>query len=116
MSCCDCSLGSGLLFIERRQFLQDLYDTLPDKYYIKTNSGVEDVIEDENGVEVRLSNGEVERGDLVLGCDGVYSPVRTIMWDHANRATPGLITTQEKMGTSQYIFDLKRLKTEPFLY
>ena len=61
---------------------------------------MEDVIEDANGVEVRLSNGKVERGDLVLGCDGVYSPVRTIMWDHANRATPGLITTQEKMGMS----------------
>ncbi|CAN8104628.1 unnamed protein product [Discula destructiva] len=90
--------GSGLLLIERRQFLQELYDTLPDKTFIRTSCGVKDVIMNTEGVEVLLTNGEVEKGDLVLGCDGVYSAVRTIMWDCANKLTPGLITVEEKMA------------------
>lgn len=33
---------------------------------------------------------------VVLGCDGVYSHIRSIMWDFANRKIPGSITIQEK--------------------
>ncbi len=92
------SHGSGLLLIERRQFLQDLYDTLPDKTRIRTSCNVLDIKQDEDGVEVILANGEVERGDLVVGCDGVYSFVRRILWEHANATSPGLITVEEKRG------------------
>ena len=92
------SHGYGMLLIERRQFLQELYDNLPDKSYIKTNSPVYNIKQDANGVEVVLDNGDVEKGDLILGCDGVYSFVKTAMWDYANKATPGLITVKEKTG------------------
>lgn len=54
-----------MLLIERRQFLQELYDNLPDKSYIKTGCPVYNVKQDENGVEVVLENGQVEKGDLV---------------------------------------------------
>jgi 2-polyprenyl-6-methoxyphenol hydroxylase-like FAD-dependent oxidoreductase len=92
------SHGFGMLNIERQKFLQDLYDTLPDQTRIKTNSAVTSIKQDENGVEVTLSNGEVEKGDMVLGCDGVYSIVKSIMWDYANAAVPGTITVKEKTG------------------
>ncbi|KAK8037112.1 hypothetical protein PG991_001426, partial [Apiospora marii] len=92
--------GSGLLLIERRQFLQELYDTLPDKTRVRTSCAVRDVRAQASGVEVTLENGEVEKGDLVLGCDGVYSTVRTFMWDQANKISPGLITAREKRGAS----------------
>ncbi|KAI5867263.1 FAD binding domain protein [Durotheca rogersii] len=88
--------GFGMLNIERREFLEALYETLPDKTRVKTNSPVHSITQDENGVEVVLSNGEVYKGDLVLGCDGVYSMVKSIMWDYANKASPGMITVKEK--------------------
>ncbi|EAQ92008.1 hypothetical protein CHGG_00243 [Chaetomium globosum CBS 148.51] len=88
--------GSSLLVLERREFLQIMYDKLPDKSYIKTSSGVKSIKETPEGVEVTLVNGDVETGDMVIGADGVYSMVRSVMWEQANKATPGLITVQEK--------------------
>lgn len=93
------SHGSGLLLLERREFLQILYDGLPDKSPIRTSCGVKDIKHIPGGVEVTLSNGKVETGDMVLGCDGVYSLTRSFMWDHANKTTPDLITVKEKRST-----------------
>jgi 2-polyprenyl-6-methoxyphenol hydroxylase-like FAD-dependent oxidoreductase len=109
------SHGSGLLLIERRQFLQDLYDTLPEKTRIKTSCTVLDIKQDDDGVEVILANGEVERGDLVLGCDGVYSFVRRILWEHANRKSPGLISVDEKRGRSSLTINQYPLGDEQLL-
>ena len=47
-------------------------------------------------VQVKLSNGTVEKGDIVLGADGVHSVVRELMWKNANKSQPGVITAQEK--------------------
>lgn len=80
--------------------MQSLYDTLPDKTTIQTSCTVLDIKQDADGVDVILAGGKVERGDLVLGCDGVYSFVRGILWEHANIASPGLITVDEKRGKS----------------
>ncbi|KAI0886564.1 FAD binding domain protein [Annulohypoxylon maeteangense] len=88
--------GIGFYPLERRRFLQILYDALPDKSFIKTDANVEAVDQNANGVEVRLSNGDVEVGDMVLGCDGVHSVMRSLMWDYANKTSPGLIRTSEK--------------------
>ncbi|KAI6086548.1 FAD binding domain protein [Hypoxylon rubiginosum] len=88
--------GADLLPLERREFLQILYDNLPDKTPIKTSRIIKDIKESRDGVEVVMSDGTVEKGDIVLGVDGVYSMVRNIMWHHANKATPGLITEKEK--------------------
>ncbi|KAK4240606.1 hypothetical protein C8A03DRAFT_13092 [Achaetomium macrosporum] len=88
--------GSDLLLLERREFLQILYDGLPDKSRIKTSCGVQDIKHVPGGVQVTLSNGDVETGDMVLGCDGVYSLVRSFMWDEANKSSPDLITVKEK--------------------
>ncbi len=90
------SHGIGFFPIERRQFLQILYDGLPDKSFIKTNCRVEDVKQDSKGVEVRLTNGTVEYGDMVLGVDGVHSHIRSIMWEHATRSVPGMIKAKRE--------------------
>ena len=100
-SCADsyvviCSHGQDILLLERRQFLQILYEKLPNKSHIKTSSVVVAIKEDSNSVEVKLGNGTVEVGDMVLGCDGVRSMVRTCMWDNANLTNPGKITAKEK--------------------
>lgn len=41
---------------------------------------------------------------VVLGCDGVYSHIRSIMWDCANRKIPGSITIQEKKSKPPPIY------------
>ena len=76
--------------------MEILYETLPDKTKVKSGAGVVDIIDSDESVEVILADGSVEKGDLVIGCDGVHSLVRTLMWRNANTAVPGLITTDEK--------------------
>ncbi|KAH6603968.1 fad binding domain-containing [Trichoderma cornu-damae] len=90
------SHGIGFFPLERRNFLEILYDGLPDKSFIKTNAGVEDVRQFPDRVEVKLGDGTVEVGDMVLGCDGVHSHMRTLMWQHAGKTSPGLIPNKEK--------------------
>lgn len=73
-----------------------LYDNLPDKTRILTNKCVKGIVETESGVVVEIQDGTSYEGDIVLGCDGVNSVVRDIMWDKANLAVPGYITATEK--------------------
>jgi 2-polyprenyl-6-methoxyphenol hydroxylase-like FAD-dependent oxidoreductase len=93
---CARSHGSGMYLLERREFLSILCDGLPDKSPIKTSSGVRRIKQLAGGVEVTLSNSDVECGDIVIGCDGVYSTVRSFMWDHANKTISDFITVKEK--------------------
>lgn len=52
--------------------------------------------ETDDGVRVFLKDGSFEDGDMVVGCDGVSSTVRQIMWDKANAAAPNTIGSAEK--------------------
>ncbi|KAI1444244.1 FAD/NAD(P)-binding domain-containing protein [Annulohypoxylon stygium] len=85
-----------ILLFERRRYLRILYDSLPNKSYIRTGVAARDVKQNANGVEVLLSDGTSEKGDLVLGCDGVYSRIRNLMWNHADAVSPGRISSEEK--------------------
>lgn len=89
-------LGYPDLTLERREFLQILYDQLPDKSKVLTGKRVKNVIDDEDGAYVELQDGSVERGDLVVGCDGVHSTVREAMWTIANKTIPNFISKKEK--------------------
>lgn len=90
------SHGYPIPVLERRRFLQILYEQLPDKSKVRVGAGVVDIIEFNDGVKVILADGSAEEGDLVIGCDGVHSLVRSLMWRNANTAIPGMITTAEK--------------------
>ncbi|KAF7537958.1 hypothetical protein G7054_g3319 [Neopestalotiopsis clavispora] len=90
------NFGIGYILLERRRFLEILYESLPDKSYIKTGCGVKEVKHVGDQVQVTLFDGQIETGDIVLGCDGAHSIVRNIMWEHANKITPGIITAKEK--------------------
>lgn len=54
------------------------------------------ITETNTGVKVVMSDGSIEEGDIVLGCDGVHSTVRELMWQNANQTIPDFIKTQEK--------------------
>lgn len=90
------SHGYPIPVLERRRFLEIMYDGLSDKSLIKPHKKVVDIIDSEDSVKVVLADGTVEEGDLVLGVDGVHSLVRSLMWRNANTAIPGFITANEK--------------------
>lgn len=81
--------GQDILLLERRRLLRILYDGLPDKTPVRMGCGVSGIAQDADGVTVTLADGTTERGDVVLGCDGVYSRVREAMWTHAAARLPG---------------------------
>ncbi|KUI61461.1 Zeaxanthin epoxidase, chloroplastic [Cytospora mali] len=88
--------GFEYLTMERRDFLRIIFEQHPDKNRILTGKRVLDYEEDNSGVTVKLEDGTEERGDILIGCDGVHSTVRSLMWKHANTAIPGYITAEEK--------------------
>jgi len=63
---------------------------------VRLGTKVTDLYDGVDGVVARLADGTVEKGDMVIGCDGVHSLTRESMWDEGNREVPGLITVQEK--------------------
>jgi 2-polyprenyl-6-methoxyphenol hydroxylase-like FAD-dependent oxidoreductase len=73
-----------------------MYDQLPDKSYVQTRKCVCNVIETKDGVRVEMTDGTIEEGDILLGCDGVHSKVRELMWKNANEIIPNYITVKEK--------------------
>lgn len=93
--------------MERKDFLRIIYENHPNKTRIKTNKRVVDVMDEIDGVRVVLQDGSCEQGDILLGCDGVHSAVRELMWRNANDSTPGYISAREKTCENQQVF-LKR--------
>ena len=81
--------------LERHQYIRILYENLRDKSKILTGKRVTDIVEDTDSVRVLYEDGTCE-GDIVVGCDGVHSTVRQIMWANANRRSPRMITAAEK--------------------
>lgn len=97
------SHGYDLMFFERRGFLQCLYDNLPDKSRVLHGKNVSHLEETSDGVKVFLTDGTSQKGDIVIGCDGVHSLVRQAMWDAADQICPGLITNKDRKGLSRSI-------------
>ena len=90
------STGYTTLTLERRAFLQTLYDQLRDKSKVIERSRVENIIEEDEIVRVVLGDGTEHVGDLIVGSDGVHSKVRELMWRNANESIPGFISAAEK--------------------
>ena len=59
---------------------------------------MKNVVDGEEEAYVELEDGSVERGDIVVGCDGVHSSVREAMWTIANKSIPGFISNEEKQS------------------
>lgn len=74
-------------FLERRQLLQILYDNLKDKSKVQTSADVCGITQLNSGIEVILKDGRCITGDLVVGADGVHSPLRSEMWRIADAET-----------------------------
>src|SRR6185436_10035568 len=72
-------LGGYILF--RRADLQAaLYDLVRERAEIRFGTQITAARVDEDGVEVVLSDGRTERGDLLEGADGIHSRVRGLVF------------------------------------
>src|SRR6195952_715874 len=67
--------GAPMYNVHRADLIQILYDAVPSSAK-RLGARVAAVSQDKDGVEVRLQNGEVLRGDALVGCDGIHSAVR----------------------------------------
>jgi len=73
------ALGGYILF--RRADLQAaLYELVRERSDIRFGTQVEEVAATTSGVEVRLSDGSIERADLLVGADGIHSNVRSLVF------------------------------------
>lgn len=70
------SHGYPVLFFERRQLVQILYDHIKNKDKVLTSKRVKSVEENDEGVTVTTEDGSVFKGDLAVGADGMHSALR----------------------------------------
>ncbi|KAI6765937.1 hypothetical protein HG530_007007 [Fusarium avenaceum] len=83
------------IFIDRQMLLQGLYDNLESTASIHPGQKVEKVTELENGIQVTTAKGDVFKGDILVGADGIYSTVRKEMWRLGNQSSPGYFPHDE---------------------
>ena len=104
-----CSHGYDFLVLERPVYTRILLQSLPEQSRVVTGRRVTGIAENAEGVRVYLNDGSYEEGDIVVGCDGVHSAVRTAMWQYANQVLPGTISAEEKRcKSSDMVLDTTR--------
>ncbi|MBL4907373.1 MAG: FAD-dependent monooxygenase [Sneathiella sp.] len=67
--------GAPYYHVHRADLLGIMVNAM-DPANIRLNSKVSSVVETRNGVEVTLSDGTLEKGDVLIGADGLHSMVR----------------------------------------
>lgn len=68
-----------MIFLERHFLLEQLYNSIADKSKIVSGTGVASYTEDDDGVSILTDQGEIIRGSILVGVDGIKSSVRTCM-------------------------------------
>lgn len=83
--------GYSVCLLPRKRLIQLLYDHLEDKSKVHAGHGKRVIRVDHSvdGVEVFTEDGSSYSGDVVVGCDGIHSSVRSEMWRHADLNQPG---------------------------
>lgn len=76
------------IFMERRFYLQCLYDNLEDKSKVRSHCGIKDFVETDDGVTVTTENGETIEGSILIGADGIHSTIRELMAKSLEKTDP----------------------------
>ncbi|KAJ4177887.1 hypothetical protein NW755_013576 [Fusarium falciforme] len=87
--------GYHTSFIDRQMLLEILYNNLKRKASVLSGQRAVSVKILDHGVEVITSKGEVYRGDVLIGADGIHSAVRKEMWRLGNELSPGYFPVDE---------------------
>ncbi|KAI1740318.1 hypothetical protein F4680DRAFT_458673 [Xylaria scruposa] len=96
--------GYQCMNFPRPLLVQTLLDGLSgSESKIRTGVGIDDIEMTKNGVRVRLSDGSVEKGSIVVGADGVHSQTRTIMQRLAKEAGDDIAKDEEPIVSNYQI-------------
>jgi 2-polyprenyl-6-methoxyphenol hydroxylase-like FAD-dependent oxidoreductase len=79
-----------ILTLMRGDLVRVLFEDLPDSVELRFGCEIERLDTLEDRVEVTLAGGERERGDLLIGAEGVHSPVRARLFGDESRFLRGL--------------------------
>jgi 2-polyprenyl-6-methoxyphenol hydroxylase-like FAD-dependent oxidoreductase len=85
-----------MTFMDRKSVLGAIYGQIEDKSKILLNKSISKVDQNEDGVTVYCEDGTEYQGDVLAGCDGVNSKVRSEMWRIADEEKPGAIPKADK--------------------
>lgn len=113
-------MGRWTVFMERKFWLSCIHNQIQDKSRIRPRTGVASFIETDDGVEVTTEDGEVIKGDMIIGADGIHSSIRNLMATHIS-STDAAAAQELREGfvsTYQCIFSVSKnfnSKGEPFL-
>lgn len=91
-----------VMFLERRAYLQTLYDNLKDKSRVRAHVGLKSFAEDDKGVTVFTTTGEEVRGSILVGADGIHSTVRKLIAESVAKSDPDRATKLTKGFTAHY--------------
>jgi 2-polyprenyl-6-methoxyphenol hydroxylase-like FAD-dependent oxidoreductase len=78
--------------------IQVLYDNLKLKDKVLTNKGVVQIKELTGRVEVITKEGEVFKGDILVGADGFHSTVHKVMWHQGKQDHPTSFAIESQSG------------------
>ncbi len=74
------SLDGRLMGLARGDIERVLYDAVADHISIHYGTSISTIDNRDDGVSVRLENGETLSGDLLIGADGIHSRVRELVF------------------------------------
>ncbi|KAH7348538.1 hypothetical protein BKA65DRAFT_594347 [Rhexocercosporidium sp. MPI-PUGE-AT-0058] len=94
--------GYEAIFFERQELQQELYNAIIDKSKFLTGRKVTSVEHSDEEVEVKCDNGEVYRGDVLLGADGTHSFVRSEMRKLIDKKDDKLLKDDKKSQFVEY--------------
>jgi 2-polyprenyl-6-methoxyphenol hydroxylase-like FAD-dependent oxidoreductase len=90
-------------FLDRSFILRAIANTIKDQSKVLLNKRVRSVLHTDTGVTVQCEDGSSVSGDILVGCDGVHSKVRSEMWRIADEVEPGYFDPGEKTKmTAEY--------------
>jgi 2-polyprenyl-6-methoxyphenol hydroxylase-like FAD-dependent oxidoreductase len=87
--------GYPVIFVERQVLLRKLYENMRQKDKVLLQKRFTRLEQAENGVRVITQDGCSYAGDIVIGADGMHSPVRKQMHCLANILSPGYFDMDE---------------------
>lgn len=88
--------GFPIAFLDRQKLLEILYRRYPHPERIHLNTKVTSISSARDEVSVVTAGGNVYRGHLIVGADGIHSQVRTAMWEQAEQRFHRIIQDEKQ--------------------